>query len=191
MDSIEIWLLAISLAMDCFTVSVTSGIILHKIQWDNLLKMAFFFGLFQAAMPFLGWLGTSFFSESIKAYDHWIAFGLLSYLGVNMIREYFHKDKSCCFDPTQLRVILMLAVATSIDAFAVGISFAVTGFTTLGSLTFPLTAIGFTSFALSVVGGVIGACCGRKYHFYSELFGGIILIGIGIKILIVHLVNHI
>ncbi len=83
MDSIEIWLLAISLAMDCFTVSVTSGIILHKIQWNILLKMAFFFGLFQAAMPLLGWLGISLFSDSIKAYDHWIAFGLLFYIGIH------------------------------------------------------------------------------------------------------------
>lgn len=191
MDSIEIWLLAISLAMDCFTVSVTSGIILHKIQWNILLKMAFFFGLFQAAMPLLGWLGISLFSDSIKAYDHWIAFGLLFYMGIHMVREHFDKEKTCCFDPTQLKVILMLAVATSIDAFAVGISFGVTGFNTLVSLIFPLITIGITSFILSIAGGLIGACFGRKYHFYSELFGGIILIGIGLKILISHLVNHI
>ncbi len=177
--------------MDCFTVSVTSGIILHKIQWNILLKMAFFFGLFQAAMPLLGWLGISLFSDSIKAYDHWIAFGLLFYIGIHMVREHFDKEKTCCFDPTQLKVILMLAVATSIDAFAVGISFGVTGFNTLVSLIFPLITIGITSFILSIAGGLIGACFGRKYHFYSELFGGIILIGIGLKILISHLVNHI
>ena len=97
MDSIEIWLLAISLAMDCFTVSVTSGIILRRIQWDTLLKMAFFFGLFQAVMPFLGWLGISFFNDAMKAYDHWIAFGLLSYIGIRMIKEHFDKEKVCCF----------------------------------------------------------------------------------------------
>ena len=191
MDSIEIWLLAISLAMDCFTVSMTSGIILKKIQWDIMLKMAFFFGVFQAVMPFLGWLGISFFNESIKAYDHWIAFGLLSYIGIRMIKEYFDEEKKCCFDPTRLRVILMLSIATSIDAFAVGISFALTGFETFSSLLFPLAAIGLTSFVLSIGGGLIGACFGRRYHFYSEIFGGIILIGIGIKILVVHLVNHI
>lgn len=191
MDSIEIWLLAISLAMDCFTVSVTSGIILHKVQWNIIAKMAFFFGLFQAAMPFLGWLGTSFFNESIKAYDHWIAFGLLSYIGIRMIKEHFDNEKESSFDPTQLKVILMLAVATSIDAFAVGISFALTGFNTMVSLTYPLIAIGITSFVLSIAGGLIGAVFGRRYHFYSEIFGGIILIGIGIKILVVHLVNHI
>ena len=191
MESIEIWLLAISLAMDCFTVSLTSGIILHKIHWDILLKTAFFFGLFQAAMPFLGWMGTIFFNESIKAYDHWIAFTLLSYLGIRMIKEHFNKDKKCCFDPTRMKVILMLSVATSIDAFAIGISFALTGFESLGSLAFPLTAIGLTSFVFALSGGVMGACFGRKYHFYAELIGGIILIAIGIKILIVHLVNHI
>ena len=191
MDNIEILLLSISLAMDCFTVSMTSGIILRKIQWDTILKMAFFFGLFQAVMPFFGWLGISFFNESIKAYDHWIAFGLLSYIGFHMIREHFDKEKTCCFDPTRLKVILMLAIATSIDALAVGISFGVTGFNTVASLTFPLVAIGATSFILSVVGALIGASFGRKYHFYSELVGGIILIGIGIKILIVHLIHHI
>ena len=191
MDSIEIWLLAISLAMDCFTVSLTSGIILKKIEWKVLLKMAFFFGLFQAAMPFFGWLCIIFFNESVKAYDHWIAFGLLSYIGIHMIKEYFDKEKTCTFDPTRLKVILMLAVATSIDALAVGISFAVTGFNTVSSLIFPLIAIGITSFVLSIAGGMIGACFGKRYHFYSELFGGIILIGIGIKILIEHLVNHI
>lgn len=191
MESLEIWLLAISLAMDCFTVSVTSGIILHEIKWNIFLKMAFFFGLFQAAMPFIGWLSISFFNESIQAYDHWIAFGLLSYLGIRMIREHFNKDKRCCFDPTQTKVIVMLAIATSIDALAVGISFGVTGFNTLASLIFPLSAIGLTSFVLSIAGGIIGANFGRRFHFYSELFGGMILIGIGIKILIVHLVNHI
>lgn len=191
MDSIEILLLSISLAMDCFTVSMTSGIILRKIQWHVILKMAFFFGLFQGIMPLFGWFSIAFFNESIKAYDHWIAFCLLSYLGIHMIREYFDKEKTCCFDPTRLKVILMLAIATSIDALAVGISFGVTGFSTISSLTFPLLTIGLTSFILSIVGALIGASFGRKYHFYSELFGGIILIGIGIKILIVHLVNHI
>ena len=191
MDSIEILLLSISLAMDCFTVSMTSGIILRKIQWNIIFKMAFFFGFFQAVMPFFGWLGISFFNDSIKAYDHWIAFGLLSYIGIHMVREHFDKEKSCSFDPTRMKVILMLAVATSIDALAVGISFGVTGFNTIASLTFPLVAIGLTSFILSIGGGLIGACFGRKYHFYSELIGGIILIGIGLKILVVHLMNDI
>lgn len=191
MNSLEIWLLAISLAMDCFTVSVTSGIILQKMQWNIFLKMAFFFGLFQAVMPFLGWLGLCFFNDSIKAYDHWIAFGLLSYIGIRMIKEYFDKDKVCCFDPTRMKVILMLSIATSIDALAIGISFAVTGFNTVQSLIFPLIAIGLTSFAFSIAGGLIGSYFGRRYHFYSEIFGGIILIGIGVKILIEHLVNHI
>ena len=138
MSILEIWLLAISLAIDCFTVSVTSGIILHRIQWGNTLKMAFFFGLFQALMPLLGWFGASRFNHLIEAYDHWIAFGLLCFLGVRMIRAHFQSEETCCFDPTRLRVILTLAIATSIDALAVGISFAFTGFNTIQSLSAPL-----------------------------------------------------
>ena len=191
MNSLEILLLAVSLAIDCFTVSVTSGIILQKVQWNIFLKMAFFFGLFQAIMPFLGWLGTTRFSESIEAYDHWIAFGLLAYIGIRMIREYFNESETCRFDPTRLKVILMLSVATSIDALAVGISFAFTGFHTLASLTFPLIAIGITSFALSIAGGMIGVFCGKRFNMPIELFGGVILISIGVKILIEHLVNHV
>lgn len=191
MNSIEIWLLAVSLAIDCFTVSVTSGIILHKIQWSIFLKIAFFFGLFQAIMPLLGWIGTSRFSDSIEAYDHWIAFGLLAYLGIRMIREHFNENDTCRFDPTSLKVILMLSVATSIDALAVGISFAFVGFKTLSSLIFPLIAIGITSFVLSIAGGIIGVFFGKRFNLPIELLGGIILIGIGLKILTEHLVNHV
>lgn len=191
MSIIEIWLLAVSLAIDCFTVSVTSGIILHKINWNIFLKMAFFFGLFQALMPLIGWLGASWFSGSIEAYDHWIAFGLLSYIGLRMIREHFNDNDCCSFDPTRLKVILMLSVATSIDALAVGISFAFTGFKTLHSLTFPLVSIGITAFALSIIGGLIGVLFGKRFNARIELIGGLILIGIGFKILIEHLVNHV
>ena len=98
MSIIEIWLLAISLAIDCFTVSVASGIILHKVEWKTFLTMGFFFGLFQAMMPFLGWAGAKNFHHYIEAYDHWIAFGLLTFLGVRMIKEYFNDDESCSFD---------------------------------------------------------------------------------------------
>ena len=128
MTTLEIWLLAVSLAIDCFTVSVTSGIILRRIQWRTFLKMAFFFGFFQALMPLIGWSGANHFSHLIEAYDHWIAFGLLAFLGIRMIREYFKDIEECSFDPTRLKVILTLAVATSIDALAVGISFAFTGY---------------------------------------------------------------
>lgn len=191
MSILEIWLLAVSLAIDCFTVSITSGIILHRIRWGIFLKMAFLFGLFQAAMPFLGWLGASRFNHLIETYDHWIAFALLAFLGIRMIREYFKDEEERSFDPTRMKVILTLAVATSIDALAVGISFAFTGFRTLSSLLYPLTAIGIASFVISLAGSLIGVFFGKRFNLRVEIFGGLVLIGIGVKILFEHLLaNH-
>ena len=191
MSILEIWLLAVSLAIDCFTVSITSGIILHRIRWGIFLKMAFLFGLFQAAMPFLGWLGASRFNHLIETYDHWIAFALLAFLGIRMIREHFKDEEERSFDPTRMKVILTLAVATSIDALAVGISFAFTGFRTLSSLLYPLTAIGIASFVISLAGSLIGVFFGKRFNLRVEIFGGLVLIGIGAKILFEHLLaNH-
>lgn len=191
MSILEIWLLAVSLAIDCFTVSITSGIILHRIRWGIFLKMAFLFGLFQAAMPFLGWLGASRFNHLIETYDHWIAFALLAFLGIRMIREHFKDEEERSFDPTRMKVILTLAVATSIDALAVGISFAFTGFRTLSSLLYPLTAIGTASFVISLAGSLIGVFFGKRFNLRVEIFGGLVLIGIGVKILFEHLLaNH-
>lgn len=187
MSILEIWLLAISLAIDCFTVSITSGIIIQRMHWKLFLTMAFFFGTFQALMPFLGWIGANHFQHLIQEYDHWIAFGLLTFLGIRMIREYFRKSEECCFDPTRLKVILTLAIATSIDALAVGISFAFTGYTTIQKLSFPLFAIGTASFILSFIGCLIGIFFGKRFNMRMEIFGGIVLIGIGTKILIEHL----
>lgn len=187
MSTFEIWLLAVSLAIDCFTVSVASGIILRRIQWRTFFTMAFFFGFFQALMPLIGWSGANHFSHLIKAYDHWIAFGLLAFLGIRMIREYFKDIEECSFDPTRLKVILTLAVATSIDALAVGISFAFTGYNNLVSLTEPLLAIGFASFVISLTGSLIGIFFGKRFNFRMEFLGGLVLIGIGTKILIEHL----
>lgn len=191
MSILEIWLLAVSLAIDCFTVSITSGIILHRIRWGIFLKMAFLFGLFQAAMPFLGWLGASRFNHLIETYDHWIAFALLAFLGIRMIREHFKDEEERSFDPTRMKVILTLAVATSIDALAIGISFAFTGFRTLSSLLYPLTAIGIASFVISLAGSLIGVFFGKRFNLRVEIFGGLVLIGIGVKILFEHLLaNH-
>ncbi len=185
---VEVILLAVSLAIDCFTVSVASGAILKRTLWRTVLTMAFFFGLFQALMPFLGWLGASRFQHLIEEYDHWMAFGLLLFLGVRMLREGFRdEDDTQHFDPTRMRTILSLAVATSIDALAVGISFAFAGYTSVGQLGFPLLAIGLASFVLSVAGFLIGVFFGRRFHFRMEIFGGLVLIGIGVKILLEHL----
>lgn len=187
MTTLEIWLLAISLAMDCFTVSITSGIIMRRICWRTFFTMAFFFGLFQAVMPLIGWFAASRFSHLIEAYDHWIAFGLLAFLGGRMIKQGLGNEDKCCFDPTRLKVVTTLAVATSIDALAVGISFAFVGMKSLASILSPITVIGFTSLAMSLLGSLIGVFCGRRFNLRMELWGGLILIIIGVKILIEHL----
>lgn len=124
MTGLEIWLLAIGLAMDCFAVSIASGIILKRTRWRPMLIMAFAFGLFQAIMPLIGWMCVKTFSHLIESIDHWIAFGILAFLGGRMIWESFKEE--CCqlFNPASLKVVLTMAVATSIDALAVGISFA-------------------------------------------------------------------
>lgn len=187
MTTLEIWLLAISLAMDCFTVSVTSGITMRRICWRTIFVMSFFFGLFQAVMPLLGWICTSRFYHLIESFDHWIAFGLLAFLGIRMIKENFSNEDKHSFDPTLLKVVLALAIATSIDALAVGISFAFVGMTTFSSILFPILIIGLVSFIMSVIGNLAGVYLGKRINLHMELWAGLILIGIGVKILIEHL----
>lgn len=190
MTGLEIWLLAIGLAMDCFAVSVASGILLKRTQLRPMLTMAFAFGLFQAFMPLLGWIGASFFSHLIESIDHWIAFAILAFLGGRMAIESF-KDEECKneFDPTKLKVVAALAVATSIDALAVGVSFAFLGVRDFVSILSPIGIIGLVSFTLSLAGlafGIrFGSSIARKLR--AEFWGGIILIIIGTKILIEHL----
>ena len=187
MSNFEIWLLAISLAMDCFSVSITSGIILRRVIWKIFITIGFFFGLFQAAMPVIGWVATSRFHHLFEKYDHWIAFGLLFFLGAKMIKDSFGDEESHHFNPTRLLTILTLAVATSIDALAVGISFACTGMNTWQSILSPIIIIGFVSFAFSIAGCFIGVYFGKRVNLRAELLAGIILIGIGVKILIEHM----
>lgn len=190
MTGLEIWMLAIGLAMDCFAVSIASGIILKQTQWKPMLVMAFFFGLFQAIMPLLGWIGASFFSHLIESLDHWIAFGILFVLGGRMIVESF-KEEDCRqdFNPANLKVVLTLAVATSIDALAVGISFAFLGVENVSDIVSPISVIGLVSFVLSLAGLIFGIRCGCGFarKLRAELWGGAILVVIGAKILIEHL----
>ena len=208
MNLLDIILLAVALAMDCFTVSIVSGVLFNG-QWtmDNgqlstrsnnypfsifhfpLLRMAFLFGFFQAMMPLLGWLGISHFQTYMEAYDHWIAFGLLGFIGGKMIWESFGDEEDQHFNPRKLRTQLLLAVATSIDALAIGISFACTGFTELSQLTMPLLIIGIVSFLFSIVGYHLGRRFGKTItrRIKPELLGGVILVLIGVKILITHL----
>lgn len=188
MTNFEVWLLAVSLAMDCFTVSITGGIIIRRICWHTCLLMAFFFGLFQALMPLIGWYGASHFSHLIEQFDHWIAFGLLAFLGIRMIKEGMGDEDKCCFNPHRLKVILTLAIATSIDALAVGISFAFVGMNTFTDILQPILIIGLVSFPLSVAGHLLGVSFGKlAKKLRPEVLAGVILIGIGIKILIEHL----
>ena len=189
MTTIEIWLLAVGLAMDCFAISIASGILLKRTLWRPMLIMAFFFGLFQALMPLIGWACASTFSHLIEDVDHWIAFAILAFLGGRMVRESF-KEEDCRqdFDPTRLKVVLMLAVATSIDA----LSFAFLGMKSVTTILSPVGIIGFVSFALSLIGLTFGIRfgCGFARRLKAERWGGVILILIGLKILIEHLIQH-
>lgn len=192
MSLLDILLLAVALAMDCLTVSIVSGVIQFTVYNKPLtvnLRMAIFFGFFQAMMPLIGWLGVSHFQSYLEAYDHWIAFGLLAFIGGRMIWESFGSDEEQHFNPRKLRTQLLLAIATSIDALAVGISFACTGYTSLGQLTLPLIIIGVVSFLFSLIGYQLGTRFGRSiaHRLKPELLGGVILIGIGVKILAEHL----
>ena len=191
MNLIDIILLAVALAMDCFTVSIVSGVILsEKLKTlHSSFQMAFLFGLFQALMPLIGWLGISLFSHYLEAVDHWIAFVMLAFIGGKMIKESFDDEEEQHFDPRRLRTQVLLAIATSIDALAVGISFACTGYNTLSQLTLPLIIIGLASFVLSVLGYYLGRRFGKVItrRLKPELFGGVILMIIGVKILLSHL----
>lgn len=188
MTHLEAWLMAFALAMDCFAVSIASGIILKQIKWRPILLTASLFGFFQAFNPLIGWIGTDYFKELIECIDHWIAFIILFILGVRMIKESFKEEEEKRFNPESLKVIFTMAIATSIDAFAVGISFSCMGISSLSSLLYPLFAIGVTAFTMSLVGLLFGIKFGKKYaeKLHAELWGGVILIAIGAKVLIEH-----
>ena len=189
MNSLDIWLLAVALAMDCFTVSIVSGVIVRRFMLGLVLRLAVFFGAFQALMPLIGWMATNHFSEALESIDHWIAFGLLSFIGGKMIKEAFEEEGEHTFNPQRLVTQLLLAIATSIDALAVGISFACIGYHSLNSLLWPLIVIGVVSFTFSVIGYMLGVRFGRRIErrLKPELLGGVILLVIGVKILLSHL----
>lgn len=191
MNQLDIWMLAVALAMDCFTVSIVSGVIVRRHLWGLILRLAFLFGAFQALMPFIGWFATSHFSRQLEAIDHWIAFALLTFIGGKMIKEALtqENEQEHSFDPQNFRTQLLLSVATSIDALAIGFSFACIGYQRLSQLIYPLLVIGFVSFLFSVMGYLIGVRFGKAIvnRLKPELLGGIILIVIGLKILVTDL----
>lgn len=191
MSALDILLLSVALAMDCFSVSIVCGVVSGRWRGFLMLRMAFLFGFFQALMPLLGWLCTNHFSSYIEFIDHWIAFALLLYLGIRMIRESTGKDKDDNENQnfSHLGAQLVFAVATSIDALAVGISFACLGYSSLVALSWPLVAIGIGSFVFSIAGCLLGISFGSTIseRLRPSLFGGVVLIIIGIKILLTHL----
>ncbi|MDP8267965.1 MAG: manganese efflux pump MntP family protein [Candidatus Tenebribacter davisii] len=184
MNIVTIILIAFGLAMDAFAVSIASGVTLKCFKVCPAIRVAFFFGGFQALMPVLGWLAGTSFQHYIAAFDHWVAFGLLTFIGGKMIYEsfLFGKTKSNC-DPNKLSTVFILAIATSIDALAVGLSFAVLNI----QIIQPAIIIGIITFILSLLGVYLGGKIGSLFENKIELIGGIVLIGIGLKILIEHL----
>jgi putative Mn2+ efflux pump MntP len=186
MDLISIFVIALGLAMDAFAVSITSGVTLKLFRAKSALRLAVFFGGFQAIMPFLGWLAGSTFHNYIQAFDHWIAFGLLSFIGSKMIYESFlieTAENKC--DPDKIATIFLLAIATSIDALAVGLSFSILQV----AILLPIIIIGLVTFSLSLAGVYIGVKFGSWFENKMEFIGGVVLIGIGIKILLEHLLT--
>ncbi len=184
MEILTIIFLAIGLSFDSFAVSVCSGLNLPHIRFFQAAKIAVFLALFQAFMPLIGWLVGNSIKSLIEPVDHWIAFGLLSLIGGKMIIESFINPASREIrNPLHIRVILMLSLATSIDALAVGFSFA----TLLKKIVLAVFIIGAVTFTASMLGILLGKKTGPKTRKYSEIVGGLILISIGTKILIEHL----
>jgi len=184
MGPLTIVLVAIALAIDSFSVSISSGMAMTRNRLRGALTMSAFFGAFQAGMPVLGWLGGIGLHGFITTVDHWIAFGLLSTIGVKMVSQSIRGHPSDQqIDPTSLGTLLVLSVATSIDALTAGISFAFLQ----SPITIPVIVIGVVTFGLSLLGALAGHKCARYLDNRIDALGGIVLIGIGIRILVQHL----
>ena len=184
MSILEILLLGIGLSMDAFAVSICKGLSTKRLQTRHYLIIGAWFGGFQALMPTIGYFLGSTFEQYITAFDHWVAFILLAAIGAGMIKESLSKEESNGNDSFSFKTMLLLALATSIDALAVGITFAL-----LPDVNVPLAVclIGITTFVCSAAGLKVGNLFGLKYKAKAELAGGIILILIGLKILLEHL----
>ena len=183
MSIIELFLIAVGLSMDAFAVSICKGLSIGKIKKTDMVIVGLYFGGFQAIMPLMGYFIGSQFKDYITAVDHWIAFGLLLIIGANMIRESFSKETDAASNSLCFKTMLPLAIATSIDALAVGVSFAFLEV----NIVWAVLLIGVVTFILSTVGVKVGSTFGTKYKAKAELAGGIILILIGTKILLEHL----
>jgi manganese efflux pump family protein len=183
MDWLSILGIAVALAMDAFAVALAAGTVLNPLTSRHLFRFGFHFGLFQFLMPVIGWLAGLTVQKWITDYDHWIAFILLAFVGGKMIWEALkHDDESMATDPTRGTTLVMLAVATSIDALAVGLTLAMLGV----GIWRPAVVIGLVAAILTVVGMLLGRRLGQIWGKRVEICGGLILFGIGLKILIEH-----
>ena len=184
MGFIEIMLVGVGLAMDATAVSICKGLSMKKLVWKNAVIIALYFGIFQAVMPLLGYLFGSAFSGLVEAVDHWIAFILLSIIGGKMIKESFEDEgeSETKNDSIDVKTMIVMAIATSIDALAVGITFAFFKINIIKAILI----IGIITFTLSLFGVIIGNKFGDKFHGKAEIVGGVILILIGIKIFLEH-----
>ena len=186
MELINTFFLAVALAMDAFAVSIAAGVALKAVSPRQTFRLAWHFGLFQAMMPVMGWAAGLTVRASIERYDHWIAFGLLAFVGVNMIREAFKMEQDARekHDPTRGLTLVMLSVATSIDALAVGLTISMLQV----AIWLPALVIGLVAGAFTVVGLHLGKSVGAAERLspVAEILGGLVLLGIGINILIEH-----
>lgn len=183
MGLIELFLMAVGLSMDAFAVSVCKGLAMKKCTWAKAGIVGLYFGVFQAGMPVIGYLLGSQFKEVITSIDHWIAFILLGLIGASMIKEAFGEEDCEADDSLDVKTMLTLAVATSIDALAVGITFAFLQVEIVPAVSF----IGMTTFILSAAGVRIGNVFGSRWQKGAQIAGGLILICLGVKILVEHL----
>lgn len=183
MDIFTLFTLAVGLSMDAFAVSVCKGLSASRLSVKHMAAAGCWFGGFQALMPVIGYLLGAQFKEKITSIDHWIAFILLGFIGINMIRESMDKEEVCPNEAIDPRTMFPLAVATSIDALAVGVTFAFLNVNIFAAAGF----IGVTTFVLSAAGVKVGNIFGTRYKSRAELAGGLILVLLGIKILLEHL----
>lgn len=184
MSLAELMVIAVGLSMDAFAVSVCKGLSVKKARLRHALCVGLYFGAFQALMPLLGYFLGEAFEQYIQQFDHWIAFVLLSLIGINMIRESFQGEAEELNDSFSVRTMIPLAIATSIDALATGVTFAVLPDVQIWAA---VGLIGVTTFLLSAAGLKIGNVFGAKYKSKAELFGGCVLVLMGVKILLEHL----
>lgn len=183
MSLTELFIIAAGLSMDAFAVSVCKGLAMARMNWKGAFIVGLYFGGFQAAMPLFGYFLGSRFSHAIRAYDHWIAFILLALISANMIKESFSREEECPNAGLDVKNMVLLAVATSIDALAVGVTFAFLNVDILPAVSF----IGAVTFLLSIAGVKAGNAFGGRYKSRAELAGGVILMLMGLKILAEHL----